>query len=130
MTCAVIGIGRTTYSKNSGRTTRGMAVAACRDAIENAGLTPADVDGICTFMANDSEQPIFVGWALGIEELAWANAMFGGGNLVADQIASRVGAIVLTRRVISAVSSSISTVNSLKCSTSRSASRRTMVLPG
>ena len=38
MTCAVAGIGRTTYSRNSGRTTRGMAVAACRDAIADAGL--------------------------------------------------------------------------------------------
>src|SRR6202051_560214 len=88
MTCAVVGIGRTEYSRNSGRTTRGRAVAACRDASADAGLTPADVDGICTFMANDSEQPIFVGWALGIDELAWANAMYGGGNLVADQIAT------------------------------------------
>ncbi|MFZ3292064.1 MAG: nonspecific lipid-transfer protein, partial [Mycobacterium sp.] len=50
MSCAVVGIGRTEYSRNSGRTTRGMAVAACRDAIADAGLTPADVDGICTFM--------------------------------------------------------------------------------
>ena len=33
MTCAVVGIGRTTYSRNSGRTTRAMAVAACREAI-------------------------------------------------------------------------------------------------
>ena len=53
----------------------------------------ADVDGICTFMANDSEQPIFVGWALGIDELAWANAMYGGGNLVADQIATAAAVI-------------------------------------
>src|ERR1700748_3744779 len=93
MVCAVVGIGRTTYSRNSGRTTRGMAVAACRDAIADAGLTTADIDGICTFMANDSEQPIFVGWALGIEELAWANAMYGGGNLVADQIATAAAVI-------------------------------------
>ena len=83
MTCAVVGIGRTTYSRNSGRTTRAMAVAACRDAIADAGLAPDDIDGICTYMANDSEQPINVGWALGIDELAWANAMYGGGNLVA-----------------------------------------------
>lgn len=33
MTCAVVGIGRAIYSRDSGRTTRGMAVAACRDAI-------------------------------------------------------------------------------------------------
>ena len=93
MTCAVIGIGRTGYSRKSGRTTRGMAVAACRDAIADAGLTPADIDGICTYMANDSEQPIAVGWALGIDELSWANAMYGGGNLVADQIATAAAVI-------------------------------------
>ena len=64
MSCAIVGIGRTAYSRSSGRTTRAMAVAACRDAIADAGLIE-DVDGICTFMANDSEQPIFVAWALG-----------------------------------------------------------------
>lgn len=93
MTCAVIGIGRTEYSRSSGRTTRAMAVEACREAITDAGLTPTDVDGICTYMVNDSEQPIYVGWALGIEELAWANAMYGGGNLVADQIATAAAVI-------------------------------------
>lgn len=93
MTCAIAGIGRTTYTRKSGRTTRGMAVAACREAIADAGLTPADIDGICTYMVNDSEQPIFVGWALGIDELAWANAMYGGGNLVADQIATAAAVI-------------------------------------
>lgn len=70
-----------------------MAAAACRDAIADAGLRPGDVDGICTYMANDSAQPIEVGWALGIDELAWANAMYGGGNLVADQIATAAAVI-------------------------------------
>ncbi len=93
MTCAVIGIGRTTYSRRSGRTTRGMAVAACRDAIADAGLVPADVDGICTYMVDDSERPMYVGWGLGIDQLAWANAMIGGGNLVADQIATAAAVI-------------------------------------
>ncbi|MCV7231636.1 thiolase C-terminal domain-containing protein [Mycobacterium branderi] len=93
MTCAVIGIGRTLYSRSSGRTTGAMAVQACREAITDAGLACTDVDGICTYMVNDSEQPIYVGWALGIEELAWANAMYGGGNLVADQIATAAAVI-------------------------------------
>jgi acetyl-CoA acetyltransferase len=93
MTCAVIGIGRTAYSRNSGRTTRSMAVSAGRDAIADAGLVPGDVDGICTYMVNDSEQPINVGWALGIDQLDWANAMYGGGNLVADQIATAAAVI-------------------------------------
>jgi acetyl-CoA acetyltransferase len=70
-----------------------MAVAACRDAITDAGLKPADVDGICTYMVNDSEHPMCVGWGLGIDELTWANAMYGGGNLVADQIATAAAVI-------------------------------------
>lgn len=70
-----------------------MAAAACRDAIVDAGLAPHDVDGICTYMVNDTEQPIYVGWALGIDELAWANGMYGGGNLVADQIATAAAVI-------------------------------------
>nr|WP_231980389.1 nonspecific lipid-transfer protein [Mycobacterium sp. E2497] len=70
-----------------------MAVQACREAIDDAGLTTADIDGITTFMVNDSEQPLAVGWALGIDELAWANAMYGGGNLVADQVATAAAVI-------------------------------------
>lgn len=93
MSTAIVGIGRTAYSRDSGRTTRAMAVEACRDAIEDAGLSPAEIDGICTYMVNDSAQPMDVGWALGIDELAWANAMYGGGNLVADQIATAAAVI-------------------------------------
>jgi len=70
-----------------------MAVEACRDAIADAGLVPADVDGICTYMVDDSERPMYVGWGLGIDQLAWANAMIGGGNLVADQIATAAAVI-------------------------------------
>jgi acetyl-CoA acetyltransferase len=93
MTCAIVGIGRTAYSRRSGRTTRAMAVEACREALADAGLTVADVDGMSTYMANDSATPLSVSWALGRDELAWANAMYGGGNLVADQIATSAAVI-------------------------------------
>jgi acetyl-CoA acetyltransferase len=93
MTCAIIGIGRTAYSKRSGRTTKAMAVEACRGALADAGLAVGDVDGMCTYMAMDSSSPIEVAWALGRDELAWANAMYGGGNLVADQIATAAAVI-------------------------------------
>ncbi|OZG28823.1 nonspecific lipid-transfer protein [Williamsia sp. 1138] len=93
MSCAVVGIGRTEYSRRSNRTPLAMAIEACRGAIDDAGLTPADVDGMSTFMVNDSAQPITVGWGLGIDELSWANAMYGGGNLVADQIATAAAVI-------------------------------------
>ncbi len=93
MTVAVVGIGRTEYLKRSGRTTKAMAASACRDALADAGLTIADVDGMCTFQANDSSSPMDVAWALGRDELAWANSMYGGGNLVADQIATAAAVI-------------------------------------
>ncbi|MCW2526638.1 MAG: lipid-transfer protein [Pseudonocardiales bacterium] len=93
MTCAIVGIGRTQYSKSSGRTPRAMATEAARAAIADAGLTAADVDGMTTFQVNDSCFPQEVAWALGIDQLAWANAMLGGGNLVADQIATAAAVI-------------------------------------
>ena len=38
MTCAIVGIGRTAYSRNSGRTTLGMATEACRAALADEGM--------------------------------------------------------------------------------------------
>lgn len=93
MSCAIAGIGRTAYSKRSGRTTRAMAVEACRGALADAGLDIADVDGMCTYAVNDSAHPMAVAWALGRDELSWANSMFGGGNLVADQIATAAAVV-------------------------------------
>ena len=93
MSSAIVGIGRTAYSRRSGRTTKAMAADACRGALADAGLTMAEVDGMCTFMVMDSAQPIEVAWALGRDQLAWANGMYGGGNLVADQIATAAAVI-------------------------------------
>jgi acetyl-CoA acetyltransferase len=93
LTCAIVGIGRTAVTKRSGRTTRAMAAEATRAALEDAGMEPADVDGMVTYMVNDSCLPQDLAWALGIDELAWANAMLGGGNLVADQVATAAAAI-------------------------------------
>ena len=64
-----------------------MAVEACRQAIDDAGLSIDDVDGITCFLVNDSATPIEVGWALGRQELAWCPAVLAGGNAVAEQIA-------------------------------------------
>jgi acetyl-CoA acetyltransferase len=93
MATAIVGIGRTPFTRNSGRTTLAMAVEACRDALADAGQTVADVDGMLTFLANDSAHPTDVSWALGCEELSFSNAMVGGGNLVADCIATAAAVI-------------------------------------
>ena len=43
---AIAGIGATEFSKDSGRSELKLAVEAARAALDDAGLTPADVDGM------------------------------------------------------------------------------------
>jgi len=93
MTCAIVGVGRTRYTRNSGRTTMAMATEACRAALADAGIAADDVDGMVTYHANDSAGPIEVSWALGQDELAWSHAMLGGGNLVAECVATAAAVI-------------------------------------
>ena len=46
---AVVGIGATEFSKDSGRSELALAVEAVSAAIEDAGLKLTDVDGLCTY---------------------------------------------------------------------------------
>ena len=55
---AIVGIGATDFSKNSGRSELRLAAEAVLDALDDAGLTPADVDGLTTFtMDTNTESP-------------------------------------------------------------------------
>ena len=89
----IAGIGRTEYSRNSGRTTLAMAAEACRAAVDDAGVDLADVDGMICFEAGDSVGPLAVSSAIGIPELAWNIDTMGGGNVVANVIAT-AGAVI------------------------------------
>jgi acetyl-CoA acetyltransferase len=88
MTVAIVGIGRTAYSKNSGRTTTAMAVEASRKAVADAGLAVTDVEGMLSYQTNDSCQPTEVAYGMGLDSLKWGSSALAGGNLVADQIAT------------------------------------------
>lgn len=56
---AIVGIGATEFSKNSGRSELRLAIEAVMAALEDAGLSPRDVDGMCTFtIDNNSEGEI------------------------------------------------------------------------
>ena len=46
---AIAGIGATDFSKDSGRSELRLAAEAVGAALDDAGLTPADVDGMVTF---------------------------------------------------------------------------------
>ena len=51
---AIVGIGETKYTRDSGRTEMSMAVEAANNAIADAGLTPLDIDGMFRFTADST----------------------------------------------------------------------------
>ncbi|WP_105970322.1 lipid-transfer protein [Streptomyces geranii] len=76
---AVVGIGATEFSKDSGRSELRLAVEAVRAALDDAGLTPADVDGMVTFTMDTSPE-ITVAQAAGIGELSFFSRVHYGGG--------------------------------------------------
>jgi acetyl-CoA acetyltransferase len=76
---AVVGIGATDFSKDSGRSELRLAVEAVRAALDDAGLAPADVDGLVTFTMDTSPE-ITVAHAAGIGELSFFSRVHYGGG--------------------------------------------------
>ncbi|MEV7994665.1 lipid-transfer protein [Streptomyces sp. NPDC086077] len=79
MRAAIAGIGATEFSKDSGRSELRLAVEAVRAALDDAGLTPADVDGMVTFTM-DANPEITVARACGIGELSFFSRVHYGGG--------------------------------------------------
>ena len=76
---AIAGIGATEFSKDSGRSELRLAAEAVRAALDDAGLTPADVDGLVTFTM-DSNAEIAVARELGVPGLSFFGQVgYGGG---------------------------------------------------
>lgn len=76
---AIVGIGATEFSKESGRSELQLASEAVASAIADAGLTPADVDGMVTFTM-DTNPEIQVAQAVGIGDLKlFSRIPYGGG---------------------------------------------------
>lgn len=80
---ALIGIGQTEFSKNSGRSELQLACEAVSAAIDDAGLQPSDIDGLVTFSL-DANDEIEIARAVGIGELhLFSRIPYGGGAAVA-----------------------------------------------
>lgn len=80
---AIVGIGATDFSKDSGRSELRLAAEAVTAALADAGLTPADVDGLTTFTMDTNTQAA-VARASGIPSLKFfSNIPFGGGAAAA-----------------------------------------------
>ncbi|WP_078866482.1 thiolase C-terminal domain-containing protein [Streptomyces sp. NRRL S-1448] len=76
---AIAGIGATEFSKDSGRSELKLAVEAVHAALDDAGLGPADVDGLVTFTM-DTTPEITLAQAAGIGELTFFSRVHYGGG--------------------------------------------------
>ncbi|MFJ3668039.1 lipid-transfer protein [Streptomyces sp. NPDC090106] len=76
---AIVGIGATEFSKDSGRSELTLAAEAVGAALADAGLTPADVDGMVTFTM-DTTPEITLAQACGIGELSFFSRIHYGGG--------------------------------------------------
>ena len=77
---AIVGVGNTEYSKDSGRSEMSLAVEAIGSAIADAGLKPSDIDGIARY-SMDNNDSVNLAANLGIRALRFfADAPWGGGG--------------------------------------------------
>src|SRR6201987_855358 len=77
---AVVGVGETTYTRGSGRTTRALGTWAVRNAILDAGLKPSDIDGMLSYQGGDSTSGTFISGDLGIRLNFYMDVMGGGSS--------------------------------------------------
>jgi 17-hydroxy-3-oxo-4-pregnene-20-carboxyl-CoA lyase len=78
-TTAIVGIGATEFSKQSGRSELQLACEATVAALEDAGIEPSEVDGMVTFTA-DTNPEIEIARLTGIGELTFFSRIHHGGG--------------------------------------------------
>ena len=103
---AIVGVGATEFSKNSGRSELQLAAECVRNALDDCGLKPSDVDGMTTFTLDTSDD-IEVARAVGIGDLTlFSRVPHGGGaatgllHQAAMAIATGVAKVVVCYRAL------------------------------
>ncbi|WP_250279589.1 lipid-transfer protein [Frankia sp. Cppng1_Ct_nod] len=91
--CAIVGIGATDYSRDSGRSDLTLATQAALAALDDAGLSPADIDGVVrcdmdTVLHSDLAD------SLGIDNLTYWSEVGPGGVAPCAMVGQAVGAIL------------------------------------
>ncbi len=86
---AIVGIGQTEFSRNSGRSEQQLAAEAVLAALRDAGLEPAAVDGMLTFDLDPSDE-VDMMRNLGVQELKYTlRAPQGGAASVTTLVHAR-----------------------------------------
>jgi acetyl-CoA acetyltransferase len=89
---AIAGIGQTSYARKDERSELQLAAEAVRAALEDAGVDPADVDGMITYTLDPCDE-IGLIRCLGVRDLAFTARVPGGG----------AGAVMTLQMAVSAV---------------------------
>ena len=77
---AIVGVGETTYTRGSGKTTRALGTWALRNAIADAGLKASDIDGMLSYSGNDSTPSTFMAGDIGARLNFYMDCMGGGSS--------------------------------------------------
>lgn len=103
---AIAGIGQTSYARRDERSEARLAAEAALAALNDAGIAPADVDGMITYTLDPVDE-IGMCRALGVRDLAFTARVPGGGagaigtlHQAAAAVASGACETVLTWRAI------------------------------
>jgi acetyl-CoA acetyltransferase len=78
-TIAIVGIGATEFSKDSGRSELRLAAEAVKAALDDAGIDPSDVGGLTTFTM-DANEEIEVARTLGMGDISFFSRIHYGGG--------------------------------------------------
>ncbi|HYF44949.1 MAG TPA: hypothetical protein VD926_01985, partial [Acidimicrobiales bacterium] len=89
---AIVGIGATEFSKDSGRSEMSLACESVAAALEDAGIAPADVDGMVAFSAETNPE-IEIAKNLGIGALSFFSRIHHGGGAACATVQQAVMAI-------------------------------------
>jgi 17-hydroxy-3-oxo-4-pregnene-20-carboxyl-CoA lyase len=79
---AIVGIGQTAYTKNSGVSELSLAVECVSKAIDDAGLEPSQIDGLTSFTL-DTNDEVDIARALGMGDVTFFSRIgYGGGAAI------------------------------------------------
>jgi len=76
---AIVGIGQTKYTRDSGRDELDLACEAIKKAVDDAGLKMEDIDGFDTFTLDRIALPMLIN-SLGIPNIRFSGEVSGGGG--------------------------------------------------
>ena len=89
---AIVGIGETEFSWDSGRSELQLACEAIKAACDDAGISPQDIDGVFRYEMDSNNETMLV-QSLGIKNLRHWEAISYGGGAANATVAHAAGAI-------------------------------------